>query len=598
MTQPIMSRLARLIQSAVPWREREDRFAALPLTGRRQTDDDHDDDDAEDEDLKDVEHFGHTANSKKRRLGCGSPSLRKYLSILLPFYLAAPLGLTDRKLPATHATTYLNGIRGLACWAVLNHHLVMGPYAPWIFRPYGSHEPDLASNQHFWQLPWFRSVHTGKGMVCIFFALSGYVLAYSPARKMNAKGPRSASYGDEMLTSLASSTLRRAIRLFGPMLVVVFLMALQTYYCWWAHNYKPLADSVFGQVYAVWLNIVPILNPYRWDYVMPVPVGQTWTLGFEYRLSLLLFLVTLSVSRVSAVPRKLIILSVMVWGFYCDRRWDVFAFLGGSLVAECRFAPIADDVASVLRTDRLRPHRHLVTFFAVLAVAVGLLFCSVPEEYPDQGWPYNMFWSWTLPKSWVGHHAEPSAAWIWWYGGIGSVILLWGVEQLPLLQRALAIAPFSYLGEISYAFYLLQNAAAQAIGWPFWTYAEKSLGWSSGWAFALYYVVTQIACLTMADYFWRSVDLNFVVLARLVVVDWLGVGRKDKAAGGGGTTTGAGLASAAMVAPVLAVPAAAEMTPYSPVPEAFALQGESDDDDTLPVSERESIENKPARLID
>jgi len=582
-----MARLVRMLRSAIPWRDREDRFATLPLTGRRHNnnednEDNGDDEDDDDEDLKDVEQFSYaTTSTKSRRLRCcSSPNLRRYLSYLLPFFIAAPLGLTDRKLPATHATTYLNGVRGLACWVVLNHHLAMKPYEAWIFRPYGAQEPDAASNLHFFQLPWIRALHTGKGMVCVFFALSGYVLAYSPARKMNAKGLRPASYGDEMLTSLASSTLRRAIRLFGPMLVVVFFIALETYYCWWAHNFQREADTLLGHLYAVWLIIVPVLNPYRWDYKLPDPAGQTWTLGFEYRLSLLLFLVNMSVSRVSAVARKLIISSVMVWGFYADRRWDVFAFLGGALVAESRFAPLADDVASVLGTQRLRPHRYVVQLLAMCSVALGLLLCSVPEANPEQGWPYRVFWSWTLPESWVGHHEEPSAAWIWWYGGFGSVMLLWGLEQLAWLQAVLALAPFAYLGEISYAFYLLQIVAWQAVAWPLMLHAQDQWGWSiTGRGFVLYYISANLSCLLMADYFWRAVDLQFVVLARVVVVDWLGVGRKEKAP--------------------------AEAVPYMSVPvaesDAFALQSQGQsqrdsDDDTLPVSARESSDRKPGRL--
>lgn len=570
----------------MPWRDREDRSAALPLTGRRHDDNDNDED--EDDEPKDVEQLSYatTSNNKSRCLRrCSSPNLRRCLSYLLPFFIAAPLGLTERKLPAPHATTYLNGIRGLACWVVLNHHLAMKPYEAWIFRPYGAQEPDAASNLHFFQLPWIRALHTGKGMVCVFFALSGYVLAYSPARKMNAPGPRAASYGDEMLTSLASSTLRRGIRLFGPMLVVVLLIGLETYYCWWAHNFEPLGETVLGHLYAVWLVIVPVLNPYRWDYKLPDPAGQTWTLGFEYRLSLLLFLVNLSVSRVSAISRKLIILSVMVWGFYADRRWDVFAFLGGALVAESRFAPLADDVAAVLGTQRLRPHRYMVQVLAMFSVTLGLLLCSVPEASPDQGWPYSVFWSWTLPSSWVGHHQEPSAAWIWWYGAFGSVMLLWGVEQLAWLQWFLSLSPFAYLGEISYAFYLLQIVAWQAIAWPLMLYTRDHWGWAiTGKGFVLYYISANLSCLVMADYFWRAVDLQFVVLARVVVVDWLGVGRKDRG-----------------------VPADAVAAPYAPVPvaesDAFALHSRSDgqsgtesDDDTLPVSARESSDHKPGRL--
>ncbi|KXJ85616.1 acyltransferase family-domain-containing protein [Microdochium bolleyi] len=581
-----MGALGGLLRSAVPWgQRREDRYTALPLTGGSSDDgnSNYHDDNGEPKDLEQLNDSKHT---KYHRFGCGSPSTRRWLSFLLPFFIAAPLGLTDRNLPATHATTYLNGIRGLACFAVLNHHLTMKQDAPWIFRAWGAGDADY----HFWQLPWLRSMHAGKGMVCVFFALSGYVLAYSPARKMNAKGPKPLTYGDEMLTSLASSTLRRAIRLFGPMLVIVLLMGCQTYLLPFAHNYDGKAANIFEHLWVIWLRVIPVLNPYRSDYVMPEPVGQTWTLGFEYRLSLILFLVLMATSRVTTAARKSITLSVMVWAFYCDRRWDVFAFLGGALVAEMRFAPLSDDIARLCRTERLRPHRWLVTLLGFLAFMTGLAMCSIPEEAPGAGWPYSMFFDWATPASWNGHHAEPSASWIWYWGGIGSVIMLWGVEQLPLLQRCLSITPLAYLGEISYAYYLLQWGAVQVVGWPLQLYVEKHWGWSHRPAFALFYMSSQISCIVASDYFWRAVDLKFVTLARLVVVDWLGVGKKE-------TNTAA--AAAIAMAPMVAVPAAAagysQAAPYSP----YTAQSEISDDDTLTVSDRDSVaESKPARLVE
>ncbi|KAJ1323774.1 exopolysaccharide production protein ExoZ [Microdochium nivale] len=590
-----MAGLGSALRSAMPWKIRDDdRSATLPLTGCSSRDSfDHDNDgnyhdDSQDNDEpkdKDLEQFDDgTRHSKKhRRFGCSSPSTRKWLSILLPFFIAAPLGLTDRKIPATHATTYLNGIRGLACWAVLNHHLTMRQDAPWIFRPWGASEADY----HFWQLPWLRAVHAGKGMVCVFFALSGFVLAFSPVRRMNAKGPRSPAYGDDMLTSLASSTLRRAIRLFGPMLVIVVLMGCQTYLIPWAHNYDGSADSLLGHLWIIWLRIVPVLNPYRFDYTMPDPVGQTWTLGFEYRLSLILFLVLVSVSRVTTAARKSIILSVMVWAFYCDRRWDVFAFLGGALVAEMRFAPLSDDVAAILGTDRLRPHRHLVTLLGCLALVIGLAMCSMPEEAPDQAWPYSIVLPGLTPESWNGHFAEPSAAWIWYWGGIGSVVLLWGVEQLPLLQRALSITPLAYLGEISYAYYLLQWAAVQVVGWPLQLYVEKTWGWSHGPAFALFYLSSQISCIIASDYVWRAVDLPFVVLAKFVVVDCLGVGRKDAPAQSIAAGADAGHVSA--MAPMMAMPVSAEDAQTVTYSHYATARSDISDDDTLTVSDRDSI---------
>lgn len=91
--------------------------------------------------------------------GSGQPSTSPDgLWAWAPFCLAAPLHHTTRRLPTTTSTTYLTGLRGLACFFVFNHH-VLDKHYPWIFRPYEG------ENGHFLQWNMVRVFHTGKGMV-------------------------------------------------------------------------------------------------------------------------------------------------------------------------------------------------------------------------------------------------------------------------------------------------------------------------------------------------------------------------------------------------------------------------------------------------
>lgn len=117
---------------------------------------------------------------------------------LVPFFIAKPLGRTSRSLPRPSSTSYVNGLRGVACFVVLHQHIAW-QVARWIQQPYGAD----ANNYHFWQLPFVRLAHCGLFMVAVFFVLSGFVLAYSPLKKINT--PSDPARDSALLRSLSSA---------------------------------------------------------------------------------------------------------------------------------------------------------------------------------------------------------------------------------------------------------------------------------------------------------------------------------------------------------------------------------------------------------
>ncbi|KAI0198307.1 hypothetical protein F4808DRAFT_263811 [Astrocystis sublimbata] len=459
-------------------------------------------------------------------------SIVRWLIFLLPFCVAKPLGLTERQLPKTTSTTYLNGIRGLACWIVFNEHMTMDKYRAIVFKPYGA-EKNGEKFEHFIQLPFVRALIAGKGMVCVFFVLSGFVLSYSSLRKINEQGkpnkPEKAGARDDLLTRISSMTLRRAIRLFGPLLALAFLTGLVTYYVpWGVIDHK--APNIFAHLYKQWLDAVTVMDPYHWGRLRPIPrhFGQAWTLGVEYRLSLVMFLMIATTATLSTVGRKIVIIFVAAWSVYCGRRWDVACAMGGMLLAELRFAPLADDINRIFKRP-LRLSKLWTTVPAVVCVTLGLLFCSWPEASPSGAEPYSSLWELT-PETWrpdANHGApEPVGGWVWWWGTIGAFMFLWGLEQLPSLQNILSVSFLKYLGEISYAYYLLQEMGRTHVGDPIYNALQEKHGWSQNSAFVAGYIVGNIFNIIAADYFWRVIDESCVRLARHVVVEWLGVGKK------------------------------------------------------------------------
>lgn len=460
----------------------------------------------------------------------GSATVR-WLLFILPFCIAGPLGLTERQLPKTMSTTYLNGIRGLACWIVFNEHMTMDKYREFIFKPYGAVR-DGKKLEHFIQLPFIRALIAGKGMVCVFFVLSGFVLSYSSLRKINDldKPNKQEKPGDRdnLLTSISSMTLRRAIRLFGPLLALAFITGLVTYYVPWG-SIDNKAPNIFVHLYKFWLSAVTVMDPYHWPRLVPLPrhYGQAWTLGVEYRLSLVMFLMIATTATLSTVGRKTVIIFVAAWSVYCSRRWDVACAMGGMLLAELRFAPLIDDLCRLFNRP-LRPSKWLTTVPAVFCVVFGLLLCSWPEDMPAGAEPYTSLWELT-PTNWRPDNAhgapEPVGGWVWWWGTIGAFMMLWGLEQLPLLQKVLSISFLKYLGEISYAYYLLQGLGHTHVGNPIYEVLQSKYGWSKNSAFAAGYIIGNIFNIIASDYFWRVIDESCVRFARHVVVEWLGVGK-------------------------------------------------------------------------
>ncbi len=115
-----------------------------------------------------------------------------------------------------------------------------------------------------------------------------------------------------------------------------------------------------------------------------------------------------------------------------------------------------------------------------------------------------------------------------YFGSVGSVLILWGMEQLPLLQRLLSCTALNYLGEISYAFYLVHWIFKIYVGIPLFHYFTEQLKWPKTPSFVLEYSITLVLVTMAGDYFWRAVDEKCVKLARFVVTDVLGVGTKSE----------------------------------------------------------------------
>ena len=106
------------------------------------------------------------------------------------------------------------------------------------------------------------------------------------------------------------------------------------------------------------------------------------------------------------------------------------------------------------------------------------------------------------------------------YASVGAVMVLACLEALPTAQWLLSTAPFRYLGEISFSFYLLHLLLIHVMGTRTLVLMTVTCGWGYDSAFALMWFVTVVVVVFASDLFWRGVDETSVRLSRKIS-DWM-----------------------------------------------------------------------------
>lgn len=423
---------------------------------------------------------------------------------LLPFPLQKH---TSRTLPKVHSTSYMNGLRGIACVIVYINHIIY-KYYRWMINAY-----DGQRNSHFLQLPVIRILVSGHSSVCIFLVLSGFVLSYSPLRKIHARD------ADGLLSSLCSSILRRGIRLFAPVYALAFLTVFVTWF-------YPTFDEGFVQGHwrdadpgfldharGLFATTLPLLNPFSFNIYFPRGLEHCWTLGAEWRGSMVVFLACVATCRMTTVARKVSLAGTVMWCLHWDR-YDMACFLSGMFLAEQRHAPLSEDLALL----KFQPPRSLVVGVTWVVNTAAWVFVLITLSWTNYGavaqQPYKTV-------------ADIMPAWSkdeMCMGSFGAVVLLVLMENSSSSQWVASRKVFLYFGEISFAFYLLHSLVYRSIGdWLMLT-LTGSLGVDFNVSFAVVFMVSLMALIWAADVFWRLVDETTVSIGRMLV-DWLGINK-------------------------------------------------------------------------
>lgn len=191
------------------------------------------------------------------------------------------------------------------------------------------------SDHYILQLPILRVLFEGHSAVATFFVISGYAVSYRALSKIHT--------GDTagVLETLSSSTFRRCMRLYLPCAVNTFMCMLLRYWDLFTpdplrwNTIPPQLDTFAAQFWDWWANqkifMYPFLNV-EGDVYSPPYNGHLWTIPLEIRGSFVVYGTVLAVAKLNPGWRMAFLVAWDAYLFYMGK-WDLFLFVGGSLLA-------------------------------------------------------------------------------------------------------------------------------------------------------------------------------------------------------------------------------------------------------------------------
>jgi peptidoglycan/LPS O-acetylase OafA/YrhL len=405
-------------------------------------------------------------------------------------------------------TAYLNGVRGFAALCVyFQHYLVK--YFKFLDNGYLSKPEET----RYLQLPFIRLIFTGRFMVANFFILSGFVLSCKPLRLLRKRDP-------SLLDCLASSVFRRVPRLFLPLIPPMVVTALCNYNHWYVDQPEGRAIDPNAK-YPGLLNrlseefglFTHIINPFTWGTYHPSYTPHMWTLPMEFRGSMVVFLSLLCLCKTKVALRMF-----LLTGFACyclqTAHWDTFLFVSGILLAE--FHLIKKDSTYCLENflQFINIHNKETTkyitilshIFWSLVFFFGLFIGSWPCNNASTTPGYI-----TLDLLTPKHYNSEELHGYFWYS-IAAVMIMMALENFPILQRPFATPLATYLGDISFAFYIIH--------WTFlWTMGrlitnETIVLFGKHWGFLIGSLIVIPMTICIADVYWRMFDIGSVTFSR------------------------------------------------------------------------------------
>jgi peptidoglycan/LPS O-acetylase OafA/YrhL len=351
-------------------------------------------------------------------------------------------------------TAWLDGLRGLAAFEVFIFHYDDG----WVDRTLGWGTGDFL-DPAWWRAPFIRTFFAaGDAAVCLFFAISGYVLSHRILTLYRQRRH------EEAYSSLSSAVFRRAIRLYMPVAIETFILMLL---CRWFNFPKPVvyesAETFLGEISQYITSFVhlllPLRYPDRWDMVINrYDGGISWTIPLEYYGSIVIFVVLLFVSRVRNMAVRLTLILAMVWQSFIKDDWIAGQFLLGMAFADWQigkeFAKKRQQGPTIARKQWLHSILAWMIFlFGFYMAGLPLFHLKKAENGGVDDLFSRPFYNWiSRPLAYYGLYQNRQTD--RYLQCLAGFALLVGVGETPILRRIMETRFVQYLGRISFGLYL------------------------------------------------------------------------------------------------------------------------------------------------
>lgn len=206
---------------------------------------------------------------------------------------------------------------------------------------YGADEQD----KRLAQLPFIRLLCDGATCVNIFFVVSGYVCSLSALKAMSKQDPDKATRG------LITSIFRRYLRLYLPVAFVSLIVTLIAYVGAFETLRPMVEDSrqyfpgVFSEIQVASLPTVTaqlkywatefarLSNPWTITAYYPQHDPHLWTIQYEFRMSLNLYISLVGLAKCTSVARLFLLcllgMAHLFWGL-----WEGPLFFFGAALAQ------------------------------------------------------------------------------------------------------------------------------------------------------------------------------------------------------------------------------------------------------------------------
>ncbi|KIW37577.1 uncharacterized protein PV06_10223 [Exophiala oligosperma] len=445
-------------------------------------------------------------------------------------------------------TAYLDALRGYAAWIV--------------FLAHGWDEFHFSVTRQ----PILSVVVAAKSMVALFFVISGYVLSYrllglAHRHHRNQHNHHDHHDHEKLLTSLASSTFRRGMRLWGSTIFALAIAGVLVCLGWdGGYSDDRLGKNTLWEQIGDWFGrLIWFMNPfvevdgYFWAGTLQNEyLGPMWTIPVEIRGSMVLFLFLLATCMMG-YRKRAALTWLAVGACYFWTKLYVAQFLMGMAVADFSLSREQDQGqqhsprrsggyvqlrmpsnSSTSTTDTTGPcplheasddsfttathpsQSHRSKILSIAMLVAGLILLGQPNSGGDNlgilgDFPWKFLHS--LPPS---QYADNRGAHDYFYLGIGGFLLVLALDTYPVLRTPLN-TPFSqYVGDLSFGIYAMHPIILIMVLRQWYNPRVRVQLFGDGfWGHVPGMILAHVLVFACADYFSR-VDKRVVAVARRV----------------------------------------------------------------------------------